>query len=146
MNKGKLRQAYTMFYAQEASKIIDDYYEQIKQSGAYEGKFSKGYKTYTMFLLFSFIIAFVCALLKLFYITLPLMVLFFIMVVFMPKKFKDEAAEFNKNPKSHPTNKDDYRHIFDREIALKELLMNKFLAIFGNFIWTKGHSFVEFVI
>ncbi len=143
MNKGELRQAYTMFYANEASKIIDEYYKNKAVSGPYNGSFSNGYNIYTRTLLCMFIIAFIAAILHLFYITLPLMVAFFLMMVFMPKRFKQEAEEFNNNPANHPPKEGEISSYLDYELELKNMLMNKFLSIFGDFTWLKGKSFVD---
>ena len=143
MNKGELRQAYTLFYANIASKVIDEYYNRKAQAGPYEGKFSKAYNTYSIIMLSTFIIAFIAAILHLFYITGPLMLVFFLMMVFMPKNFKQEIQEYNSNPVNRQPEIDEYSSYFDNEFELKNMLMNKFLSIFGDFTWLKGKSFVD---
>ena len=143
MNKGELRQAYTMFYANEAKQIINEYYAKKDQSGPYDGNFSKGYSTYMSSLLVIFIVAFAGAFIQPLYITLPLMLIFFLMMVFMPKGFKGEAADYYNNPKNKPRTEEDYQKLIDSELELKNKLMNKFLSIFGEFTWLKGKSFVD---
>lgn len=136
MNKGELRQAYTMFYANEAKQIIDEYYN---KGEAAIGKFSKAYNVYSIILLSIFAVAFISAIICLFWITLPLMIIFFIMIVFMPKRFKQEAQQYNdNNAVTYDSNRS-----FDNEMQLKNKLMNKFLSIFGEFTWLKGKSFVD---
>ena len=146
MNKGQLRQAYTIFYVQDAKQIIEDFENNIDNVKVRAGGFSKEYSKYTQCMLVLFIIAFLSFIVGLWFIGMPCIILLLCMAIFMPKNLKKEADEFNKQSETYKTEQIK-NEVFnnsrygDYEYYLKDKLMNKFLSIFGDFKWNKGHSF-----
>ena len=146
-NKGVLRQAYVKFYYEEAKQIIDDFYAGKTKNAM--PKLSRRYNEYTLTMLIIFVISLFCCITG---CLAPIGIVGFIsfacLALFMPKDLKNEAENYNKwqkenNPQIKVKNSEDVNMApyFDKEVALKEQLMQKFLAIFGAFKWQKWKSY-----
>lgn len=73
-----------------------------------------------------------------------------VMFIFMPSELKEEAMhlkEINNQIVDQVNNDaDNYSAIVNNyftDTQVKRLLMDKFLSIFGDFMWTKSHSFLD---
>lgn len=151
-NKGILRQAYVKFYAEEAKQIISEFNNRQSSktwqpaTSTQPPKLSDKYNKYTQKILILMAVSFISFIIGLFPIGIIGIIAIFCLFVFMPKDLKQEADAFNKwqdknmiivkNPEDINLAK-----YCDEEADLKAKLMQKFLAIFGDFKWQKWESF-----
>ena len=143
-----LRQAYIDFYR---DNVVGLELEIQSRQDKYAFNPSSEYKQYTWTATGLFIGGFIlCITFCLMPIGILLIIASIIMFICMPKKLKEEAQHLNEVNEqiAKETGKDikNYSEAINNhstDTQTKRLLMDKFLSIFGDFKWNKGHTFFD---
>ena len=143
-----LRQAYIDFYR---DNVVGLELEIQSRQDKYAFNPSSEYKQYTWTATGLFIGGFIlCITFCLMPIGIFLIIAAIIMFICMPKKLKEEAQHLNEVNEqiAKETGKDikNYSEAINNhstDTQTKRLLMDKFLSIFGDFKWNKGHTFFD---